>query len=291
MAALDTFIATLNKGTARTNRFEAEISPPSAIQAAGANGQLIRDLNLRIESVAFPGKNIRTTTNENVYGPTYEVAQGLTYAEEISVTFYLNSSHEERLFFNSWQDYIVSPSTYNVSYYDEYVSTMRVFQLDQNDRRTAGIEIRDVFPKTVNEVGMNQSSSNELVKGTVGMAFKEWVPLECNPETGDARPYEEYTETTARRGARTSPNFSVSRFNDSFPTGLRSIGNQYIDSVPSRIKGPFEDAGRAFNQVLDARNQVVQAQQKVVAFKNFFKGITRSSNPLGNLGIGGFGGF
>src|SRR6056300_118886 len=104
MAALDNFIATLNKGTARTNRFEAVLYPPSALIQAGANNG-IRDLSLRMESVAFPGKNIRTTTNENVYGPTYEVAQGLTYAEEISITFYLNSSHEERLFFNSWQDF------------------------------------------------------------------------------------------------------------------------------------------------------------------------------------------
>ena len=46
----------------------------------------------------------------------------------------------------------------------------------------------------------------------------------------------------------------------------------------------FEDAGKVFNDVLAARDKVVFAQQKVVAFKNFFKGITR--NPLSNLGIG-----
>jgi hypothetical protein len=290
MAAIDTFVATLNKGTARTNRFEAEIVPPAAIAGAGANGQLIRDLNLRIESVAFPGKNIRTTTDENIYGPTYEVAQGLTYAEEISMTFYLNNNHEERWFFNSWQDYIVSPTTYDVSYYNEYVSTMRVYQLDQNDRRTAGIEIRDVFPKTINEIEFSHGSTNELVKGTVGLAFREWAPLEIDPVSGVARVYDEYQPFTAGSGPRAPANFSILRFNDSFPRS-RPISNAFVDLVPPRAKGIFEDAGKAFNQVLDARNQVVQAQQKVVAFKNFFKGITRSSNPLGNLGIGGFGGF
>ena len=290
MAALDTFIATLDKGTARTNRFEAEIIPPAALGASGANGSFIRDLNLRIESVAFPGKNIRTTTDENIYGPTYEVAQGLTYAEELSITFYLNNTHEERWFFNSWQDYIVSPRTYDVSYYNEYVSRMRVFQLDQNDNRTAGIEIRDVFPKTVNEIEFSSGSTNELVKGTVGMAFREWAPLEVDPVSGRATVYAEYEETSIGSGPRAPKNFALTRFNDSFPR-QRPISNNFVDSIPGRQKGIFEDAGRAFNQVLDARNQVVQAQQKVVAFKNFFKGITRSSNPLGNLGIGGFGGF
>ena len=46
----------------------------------------------------------------------------------------------------------------------------------------------------------------------------------------------------------------------------------------------FEDASKAYNDVIAARDKVVFAQQKVVAFKNFFKGITR--NPLSNLGIG-----
>ena len=53
----------------------------------------------------------------------------------------------------------------------------------------------------------------------------------------------------------------------------------------------FEDIGKKVNDVLEARNQVVNFGNKVAAFRNFFKGITKSTNPIGNLGIKGFGGF
>ena len=105
------WLATMMKGgQARPNRFECNINFPAAIKANMVS-QLPRDFTFRINSVSFPGKNIRTTTDENIYGPSYEVAQGLTYGEEISIEFYLRNNHEERWVFNSWQDYIVSPTT------------------------------------------------------------------------------------------------------------------------------------------------------------------------------------
>ena len=246
---IDDFYATISKyGQAKPNRFECEVYLPELVRQA-SNTQLPRDLNLRIVGASFPGKNIRTTTDENIYGPSYEVAQGLTYGEEITLEFLLKQNHEERLVFNAWQDFILSPPTYKVSYYNDYVSNIRVYQLDEQGHRTAGIEIRNCFPKTVNAIEYNMDTTSQLIKSTVGMSFKEWVPL-------------------ASKGADRG----------------RAIGGDFVDSFPGRNKGMFEDAGKAFNDVLAARDKVVFAQQKVVAFKNFFKGITR--NPLSNLGIG-----
>ena len=143
------WLATMMKGgQARPNRFECIINFPATIQANMVS-QLPRDFTFRINSVSFPGKNIRTTTDENIYGPSYEVAQGLTYGEEISIEFYLRNTHEERWVFNSWQDYIVAPDSYNVEYYKNYVADIEVYQLDEQNNRTAGIKIKNCFPKTL----------------------------------------------------------------------------------------------------------------------------------------------
>jgi hypothetical protein len=280
------FNSAVSKGNARPNRFEAIISLP---QSLGVSYQTQKDMNVRIASVTMPGKNIRTTTDENVYGPTYEVAQGITYAEEISVTFLLQNNHDQRWIFNTWQDSIVDPSSYDVSYYNEYVTSMLVFQMDENDRYTSGISIKDVFPKTVEAVEYNSGTSNENIVATVNFAFREWVPLDIDYNSGRYVEYPEYAPTMIR--ALRGKSFAQSLGADKFPITSRPTSTNWVDSVPGRQKGIFEDAGKAFNQVMGARNQVVQAQQKVMAFKNFFKGITKSKNPLGNLGIGGFGGF
>ena len=288
MASYDynAFNSAVSKGNARPNRFEAIISLP---QSLGVSYQTQKDMNVRIVGVSMPGKNIRTTTDENVYGPTYEVAQGITYAEEISVTFLLQNNHDQRWIFNTWQDAIVDPATYDISYYNEYVTSMLVFQMDENDRYTSGINIKDVFPKTVEAIEFNSGTSNENIQATVNFAFREWVPLDIDYESGRYVEYPEYAPTMVQ--ALRGKSFAQSLGTDRFPLTSRPTGTDWKDSVPGRAKGIFEDAGRAFNQVMGARNQVVQAQQKVMAFKNFFKGITKSKNPLGNLGIGGFGGF
>ena len=283
---IDDFYATISKyGQAKPNRFECEVYLPELVRQA-SNTQLPRDLNLRIVGASFPGKNIRTTTDENIYGPSYEVAQGLTYGEEITLEFLLKQNHEERLVFNAWQDFIVSPTTYNVSYYNDYVSNIRVYQLDEQGHRTAGIEIRNCFPKTVNAIEYNMDTTSQLIKSTVGMSFKEWVPLASKGTTSGEKAtwvvYDEYNEHPIMRS-----NVPRGTILDAIQDGAdrgRAIGGDFVDSFPGRNKGMFEDAGKAFNDVLAARDKVVFAQQKVVAFKNFFKGITR--NPLSNLGIG-----
>ena len=283
---IDDFYATISKyGQAKPNRFECEVYLPELVRQA-SNTQLPRDLNLRIVGASFPGKNIRTTTDENIYGPSYEVAQGLTYGEEITLEFLLKQNHEERLVFNAWQDFIVSPTTYNVSYYNDYVSNIRVYQLDEQGHRTAGIEIRNCFPKTVNAIEYNMDTTSQLIKSTVGMSFKEWVPLASKGTTSGEKAtwvvYDEYNEKPITRS-----NVPRGTILDTIQDGAdrgRAVGGEFVDSFPGRNKGMFEDAGKAFNDVLAARDKVVFAQQKVVAFKNFFKGITR--NPLSNLGIG-----
>ena len=283
---IDDFYATISKyGQAKPNRFECEVYLPELVRQA-SNTQLPRDLNLRIVGASFPGKNIRTTTDENIYGPSYEVAQGLTYGEEITLEFLLKQNHEERLVFNAWQDFIVSPTTYNVSYYNDYVSNIRVYQLDEQGHRTAGIEIRNCFPKTVNAIEYNMDTTSQLIKSTVGMSFKEWVPLASKGTTSGEKAtwvvYDEYNEhpimsSNVPRGTQ------LDAIQDGADRG-RAVGGDFVDSFPGRNKGMFEDAGKAYNDVIAARDKVVFAQQKVVAFKNFFKGITR--NPLSNLGIG-----
>jgi hypothetical protein len=278
------FTASLAKGNARANRFETIFNLPTALQVSYERQ---KNLNIRLESVSFPGKNIRTVTNENTYGPTYEIAQGLTYGEEVSMTFLLQNNHEQRWIFNSWQDMIVSPTTYNVSYYNDYIGQVMVFQIDEQGKTSAGIILKDVYPKTIGAIEMSNASSNELVKTTIGFTFREWVPLEVDYISGAYREYPEYSPKTITR-TRTGLGRVIK---DSFPPQNRPTGTAHVDNFPGREKGMFEDAGRAVNQALEARNQVVQFGNKVAAFRNFFKGITKSTNPLGNLGIGGFGGF
>ena len=111
-------------GYAIPNRFEVLIIPPGG----GGGG---REVSMRCESVLLPGRNLNTLTDGNPYGPTREVVDGVTYAEDISMTFQASSGLDERVFFENWQELAFNKQTWNVGYYNDYARTIEIYLLDR----------------------------------------------------------------------------------------------------------------------------------------------------------------
>ena len=109
---IQSFMSTFDKNVARPNLFHVRMHPPSngysgSPSSGGGAGKVSyngtgygtaesSEMELRVQSVTMPGKNITTTPNDNAYGPSYEMANGISYAEEIEVTYILDSDHRVR---------------------------------------------------------------------------------------------------------------------------------------------------------------------------------------------------
>lgn len=173
-------------GPAFLNRFEVVIISPFE---ANPNIADDRHTSFKVVSASIPGKNLRTTTDENVYGPTYEMAQGVTYAESISMTFYLSGDHFERTYFMNWMDMIYSPSTYNLEYYDNYKRNIQIYQLNKSNERQAGISLLECYPKTIGAVEYAQDSS-EVGRIDIEFVFKEHFHIDGqgNAKNAEYRP-------------------------------------------------------------------------------------------------------
>ena len=96
---LATAIASLHEanGYAVPNRFEVIILAPMPNYAEQ------RKVSLRCESVFLPGRTLNTLTDGMPYGPTREIVDGVTYAEDITMTFVASAGLEERVFFEDIQ--------------------------------------------------------------------------------------------------------------------------------------------------------------------------------------------
>ena len=94
-----------NEGYAQPNKYEVLILPPAKL--GGGNQTNIfsglerqsdtRNISLRAQSVTLPGRNLATGTDNNVYGPNREIVEGVTYADDISMSFQASSSLAERV--------------------------------------------------------------------------------------------------------------------------------------------------------------------------------------------------
>ena len=189
-----------NNGYAQPNRFEILILPPSKRAlpwlSGGTNNVFsgaerksdIRSISLRCDSISLPGRNLSTMTDANIYGPTREIVEGVTFAEDINIVFNGSSSLDERVFFENWQRQAFNEETWDVEYYNDYVGEVEIYLLDKQEQRRYWLKLHEAFPKTVaaNELGMGMNG--EIIKTTVGFTFRFWTALSINqqaPGLGD----------------------------------------------------------------------------------------------------------
>ena len=101
-------------GFAKPSRYEIIITPPSPdrfnnirnfanrLDTLGGLSETLRQTSLACESISFPGRNIDTTTDTNIYGPSREIASGFSFAE-VSATFRCSKDMREKRYFETWQ--------------------------------------------------------------------------------------------------------------------------------------------------------------------------------------------
>ena len=194
-------------GYAVSNRFEVILQTPITL---GKHYTDWRKVSLRCESVSLPGRNLDSMTDGNVYGPTREIVKGVTYAEDISLTFVSSGGLEERVFFEEWQKLAFSEETWNVNYYNDYIGTIEVYVLDKGGKpavarqpstipgsggkkapvnqesRRYGIKLWEAYPKSITATDLSQSSNNQIIRISVGFTFRYWTSLDGmrQPSTG-----------------------------------------------------------------------------------------------------------
>ena len=162
------------------NRFEVIITSPSKV--ASLRDQ--RKVSLRCETINLPGRNLNTITDAMPYGTTREVVDGVTYAEDITMTFAASCGLEERVFFEKWQELAFNKETWNVGYYDDYVKTIDIYLMDRQDKRRYGVKLYEAFPTTIGAIDLSYSSNNEIIRTPVTFSFRYWETADTNRQSG-----------------------------------------------------------------------------------------------------------
>jgi hypothetical protein len=155
---------------ARVNRFEVFIlSPPALSQNRDAVS-----VSLYCEMASLPPVNI-STKSFKIFGPTYQRPFGAEYGGEgISLTFHVDRDMQVKKFFDEWTTKVVDPDTGLVGYQEEYVTTIRLRQLDEQDNITYGIELTEAFPRSLNLLELNNSAQNQTHRLNVLFAYRYW---------------------------------------------------------------------------------------------------------------------
>ena len=171
-------------GIAKTARYEVLFLPPvgnqtnsfsTIINSMRGNGTA-RQVSLKCEQISMPGRNIDTAPDTNIYGPTREIAQGFSFGD-IDAVFQLSSDLREKNFFDTWQRISFDPLTWSMGYYDDYVGTIQIYQLDEKNERKYGVELIECFPKNIAAQTYDYSAVNQQQKISVSFSYRYWKNL------------------------------------------------------------------------------------------------------------------
>jgi len=184
-------------GYARQNRYEVVILLPAGVSgenSAGAgtsaqagyvtgnlHGETARRISFRCNSISIPARSLRTQVNGNIYGPTHQIVQGQVFAP-VEASFYCGSDLAERYFFEEWQKITYNPDTYDINYYKEYIGSVEIYQLNEQDERTYGCKLEECFPVTIGALPYGHGNSNTIQTISVEFAYRYWRNIATEPQ-------------------------------------------------------------------------------------------------------------
>ena len=204
-ASLDEAMASIHgSGIAKPSRYEVYFFPPSTISRSfggrtpvttemqeimgGMHADDAKKTALRCQSFEFPGRTLDTTSDVNIYGPTREMVQGYSFAETTAV-FQCSSDMKEKRFFEVWQRLAYNPQTWAMQYYNDYVGSIKIFQLDETDRQRYGVELVEAFPKTIAAQPLDYATKDAIQTVSVSFTYRYWKDLK--DEAGLPKPLTE----------------------------------------------------------------------------------------------------
>ena len=200
---IQNFIASMGraKGFARTSKYAVIITPPNnlkgilesqgqpttegeavtALQNVGNemrfDNEVTRQVNLHCNSVSMPGHDLQAQDVQHGSAPGRQMVTSHDYAGTIAASFYLDSHLRERNFFERWQQMAVNNQTHKANYYDDYIGTMEIFQLDGNGEITYGIKATEVYPTTLAGIEYAYANANQIALQAVQFQYRQWYNM------------------------------------------------------------------------------------------------------------------
>ena len=157
----------------RVNVFMSRFMVPLELQ--GFTNNLATDLVYQCESAELPGTILHTTDYRTI-GPSRKIATQTMY-NELGLTFYCTSDFYEKVFFDSWIEYI-NPRAFgwDFHYKSEYVTNMQICQLDlTGDNITYAVQIINAFPIAVNAMPLHWQDDS-IHRLNVTFAYDRYIP-------------------------------------------------------------------------------------------------------------------
>lgn len=166
--SLNDFKKSFTGDLARNNRFDVSIPVPVGLLPYV---RYARDLQYRCETAQLPGRSLATLEHKT-YGPIEKHPYMSTY-NDIDLTFIVEDGMEQKVFFDTWINYINPTYNNNFRYKENYAVNLGINQYDLQNQLTYSVNLFDAYPVSMNQLDLDWNSEG-YHKLTVTFAYTYW---------------------------------------------------------------------------------------------------------------------
>lgn len=192
------------------------------------------DLSLYCTMATLPKVMLNTNTIKT-YGPARQYAYERSGSETTPILFYVDRNMNIKRFFDLWIEKIHSLKNFHLSYYDEYVTEIRITQLDNQGNDVYSVVLVGAFPKTVNDLQLS-SDITQPHSLDVNFAYWYWTPVDVNGVRND------YVMNTFLGGITDNLNLPFNRVETLISMGTEYAGAKVSDKLSSL--GVYQDLSK-----------------------------------------------
>lgn len=159
------------KGPARSARFVVQINAWNLLPTGTDLDSIRKDLVYLCEVAEFPGRSFMNS-DIRYYGPSVKFPFQSVY-EDVNFTFLCRVESEERRLFDFWMETINPIDTFDFSYKKDYATTIDIFQLDEEQKATYAITLREAYPIQISPQPVTWADDN-FQRLAVTFTYSSW---------------------------------------------------------------------------------------------------------------------
>ena len=168
---------------ARKHKFTVEIISPKALtsglpghaqrRAQAVSGSVNPDkIEFLASGASLPGKSFSTTTHR-MYGFGLQVPYEAAY-EPVQLTFLNTNDYSPRIFFEDWMSNMARIKSYNMHYYNDFISTVKIHAFDDKNVKRYSCQLVESYPKSMSAIEMGWDSQ-DVQTFTVDIQYSWWI--------------------------------------------------------------------------------------------------------------------
>ena len=148
------------------NRFHPHITPDT--------------IEFLVSAASLPGKSYSKTTHR-MYGFGLQVPYEAKY-EPVQLTFHNTNDYSPRIFFEDWMSNIARIKSYNMHYYTDFISTVKIHTYDDQDIKRYSCELVESYPSNMSAIELGWDGV-EVQTFTVDIQYSWWISDRQSEET------------------------------------------------------------------------------------------------------------